>query len=103
MAKLGAIGVHGISGAIYKFVAYSLDTRFKPHRPAVYVATRRREVEPMGAFKHRRLSLDQTDDVRKVLAHDGLRSRTHRANCICVHFEEDQTARSAICKDLRKQ
>ena len=103
MAKLGAVNVPGKSGALYKFIAYSLDTTFKEHRPAVYVVTRRRQVHETGLFKHHRIATDQTDDMRQLLADSSGSRQPRGANCICVHSEKDETARLAIWNDLRKQ
>ena len=102
MSKLGAVNVSGKSGALYKFVAYSLDTMFKKHRSAVYVVTRRHQVAETGSFKHRRIGIDQTDDLRHLLGHSSF-SQARGANCICIHAEEDESARLAIWNDLRKQ
>jgi hypothetical protein len=101
MAKLGAINMTGESGAVYKFVAYTLDTTFKQNRAAVFVVTRRRQSPETGSFKHRRIVMDQTDDLRQLLASDPTPHRDRGANCICVHGEKDEGARQAIWKDLR--
>ncbi|MDD4891380.1 MAG: hypothetical protein PHU85_15775 [Phycisphaerae bacterium] len=103
MPKLGAINVAGKSGALYKFIAYSLDTTFKEHRPAVCVVTRRHQVPATGSFKHHPIAIDQTDDLRQFLACNPGPRPSCGANCICVHAEKDETARMAICNDLRKQ
>jgi hypothetical protein len=103
MAKLGAVNVSGKSGALYKFIAYSLDTMFKKHRSAVYVVTRRHQVAETGSFKHRRIGIDQTADLRQLLACNSGFRQARGANCICIHAEEDETARLAIWNDVRKQ
>ena len=103
MARYGAINIAGKSGAPYKFQVYSLDTVFKRHRPAVYVVTRRRQMPDTGVFRHRRIGIDQTDDLRQLLAQNSSFFGVPGANCICVHDETDARARLAIQKDLRKQ
>ncbi|MDD4891324.1 MAG: hypothetical protein PHU85_15490 [Phycisphaerae bacterium] len=102
MARFGAVDIEGKSGSAYKFIAYSLDTVFRRHRPAVYVVTRRRQVVDTEAFKHRRIGVDQTGDLRRLLAESSGFHGVPGANCICVHDELDKDARLAIQKDLRK-
>ena len=100
MARLGAISVAGKSGTQYRFTAYPLGTTFKKGLGAVLVATRRRQVKRNGAFKHRRMVLDQTDDVSQFLARETRPLADHGVNCICVHVETDQAARLRIQEDL---
>ncbi|HUW33777.1 MAG TPA: hypothetical protein VM223_19375, partial [Planctomycetota bacterium] len=70
-------------------------------RAAVYVVTRRRQVHDGSPFKHRKIGIDQTGDLRRLLADcDGL-ELVRGANCICVHDETDPQARLAIQNDLR--
>lgn len=99
MSKLGAVKMAGNSGSVYRFTAYSLDTVFRRHRPAVVVITRRRQVSPGGAFKHCRLALRQTDDLRML----GKGLKPGRANCLCVLGEKDEATRNSILEDLRRQ
>ncbi|MCG3181719.1 MAG: hypothetical protein BIFFINMI_04118 [Phycisphaerae bacterium] len=101
MARFGSISVPGKSGAAYKFAAYTIDTTFNRNRPAVYLVTRRRQVAETGGFRHHRLALNQTDDLRRLLARRARRGGVHTANCICVHPEPDLATRLAIRDDLR--
>lgn len=100
MARLGIITFAGKSGNEYKFNAYSLGTAFKKGLSAVYIITRRWQHESKGPFKHRRIRMGQTDDLREPLAEEAKSLIKLRANCICVHSEKDETARLAIQQDL---
>ena len=103
MAKLGAIDISGKSGRRYKFIAFSLDTAFRKGRAAVYVVTRRRQAAAGGGFKHRRIGMDQTGDLRRLLADSSRFHGVSCANCICVYDEEDEAARRLVQQDLRIQ
>jgi hypothetical protein len=100
MARLGIITFAGKSGIQYKFNAYSLGTAFKKGLSAVYIITRRWQHESKGPFKHKRIRLGQTDDLRQPLAEEEQSLVKLRANCICVHSEKDQAARLVIQQDL---
>jgi hypothetical protein len=102
MAKLGVIRFAGKSGTQYRFNAYPLGTAFKKGMGAVYVVTRRRQVEPDGAFTHKQMYLGQTDDLRQPLTGQGASLADRGANCICVHGEKDEAARLGIQQDLAR-
>jgi len=100
MSKLGLITVAGRSGNRYNFRAYPLETAFRKGLGAVYVVTRRRQVQPDGGFKHKRIGMDQTDDLRGFLTGGERLLAARGVNCICVHGEKDQAARRDIRRDL---
>lgn len=99
MGRLGSVDVPGKSGAVYKFAAYAINTTFKANRPAVYIVTQRRAAKT-GVFKHRRLAVNQIDDLRQLPLDRSRISKSGTANCICVRSETDPAVRQAIQNDL---
>ena len=102
MAKLGIVKFAGNSGTRYRFQTYPLGTAFKKGVAAVYVVTRRRQVEPDGAFAHKRICLGQTDDLSRPLPDQGEPLASLGANCVCVHGEKSKDARLGIQQDLTR-
>ncbi len=100
MSKLGHVRLAGQSGHEYRFKAYPLGSVFRKGLGAVYLVTRRRQVEPGGGFKHRKMGVDQTDDLRTFLANQVPALTARGANCICVHSEKERSARMVIRGDL---
>jgi hypothetical protein len=101
MARLGTVTFSGTSGNEYKFNTYSLGTVFKKGLSAVYVITRRCQPMSAGPFRHKRIGLGQTADLRKPMAEPEKSQATAlRANCICVYGEKDEAARLRIQQDL---
>lgn len=100
MPRLGTITLPGRSGGQYKFNAYALGTAFKEGLSAVYVLTRRTHRQALGRFRHKPLHVGQTADLRQPLELPAGALTASGANCICVHREQDETARAAISLDL---
>ena len=103
MGKLGIVRFTGKSGDQYKFNAYPLQAGFRKGLGAVYVVTQRRQVESSGAFKHRKICMGQTGDLRESLAGEGESLAARGGNCVCVHGEKDEAARMQIQQDLTRK
>jgi hypothetical protein len=100
MPRLGTLTLPGRSGGQYKFNAYALGTAFKEGLSAVYVLTRRTHRDSVGRFRHKPLLIGQTANLRQPLELDARTMAASGANCICVHREQNETARAAIRQDL---
>jgi len=99
MPSLGSFTLAGKSGTPYRFRAYPLGTTFKKGFAAVYIVTQRKRSTSAGGMQHKPLLLGQSEDLRQPKG-DGDTPFDINANCICVHAEQDHTARKGIQEDL---
>lgn len=99
MPSLGTITLAGKSGTPYKFRAYPQETVFKKGLAAVFLVTRRSEKAKRPA-RHKPLFLGQSGDIRSLDMAPITAAMTAAANCICVHAEQNETARMGIQQDL---
>jgi hypothetical protein len=97
----GNIHIKGLSGKIYTFHAYPLETTF-PEIGAVYFITGR-TVHPDGRIAHSRISCGQTGNM-SVIPYSGQSAsfKENNANCICVLQVEEEHARLAIENDIHQ-
>lgn len=101
MAKLGTIAFTGASGATYDFDVYPWGTGFKKDYGAVYFVTKRGK-NAEGGYSHTRIYLGETEDLSTRFDNHHKQDCFDRneANCICIHGEQDESARLRIEKDL---
>ena len=101
MAKLGTVSFNGASGKKYEFNAYQWGTSFKEDYSVVYFVTKRSKNLEDG-YSHKRIYVGQTEDISTRFdnhhKHDCFVQ--HKANCICVHGEQDEDIRLEIEQDL---
>ena len=97
---LGNVRIKGISGKMYTFRAYPLETLFA-EIGAVYCITRRNHT-PDGRISHSRIYCGETsnlstrtDDVQHIVSF-----KAKKANCICILPKEEESLRMEIERDV---
>ena len=100
---LGNVRIKGLSGRMYTFRAYPLNTTFAKVG-AVYCITSRNQ-QPDGRISHSRICCGETDNLSS-------RSDTHEredslkanhANCICILPNMDEETRVEIESDIHRK
>ena len=99
MAKLGTIVLTGASGTEYRFDVCPWGEDFEP-LAAVYAVTRR--FKRRDSYSHEVLHVGYTSDLPERFEdhHKPDCFKQKRANCICIHREDDESARLRIEEDL---
>lgn len=89
----------GESGKKYSFVIHPMTTMFK-EEAGVYCVTHR-NIDDMNKVSHKHIFVGETDNLAKQFDRsDDQYFRRHKANCICIHLEENRNARLKIESDL---
>ena len=89
----------GESGKKYSFVIHPMTTLFK-EVGGVYFITHR-DIDEMNKVSHKHIFVGETDNLAKRFdKSDDQYFRRHKANCICIHLEEDRKKRLKIESDL---
>lgn len=98
---LGNITLRGASGEAYDFSVFPLFLEFNTRIGAIYLVTER-YLRDGREWRHRILFLDQTASLPAYFkAHRNTECfERFRANCICVHTENDENVRLAVFHDL---
>ena len=103
MSKLDTVALRGRSGETYKFNVYPMDTNFNAVG-AVYVVSRRSKNQEVKKYQYRILYVGETGDLSTRFDdhHKADCFAQNKANCICVHRDDDQVYRLFIENDLTK-
>lgn len=89
----------GESGRKYSFAVHPMTTMFK-EEAGVFLITRR-NIDDMNKVSHKHIFVGETDNLAKQFDRpDNQFARRYKANCICVHLEEDRKVRLKIESDL---
>ena len=93
MTSIGTLKLTGKSGMEYTFEVYSLDTRFGSVG-AVYAITKR-TTQIDGSGTHELVYIGQTGDLSERFDdhHKADCFRQHKANCACVHLDNNESSR----------
>jgi hypothetical protein len=99
MPKIGDLEITGASGTTYTFEVYPLETTLGDHG-AVFAITKRTGTSKSA--NHARIFIGETNRLRDLVkSHSSKPCFTAlRANCICVHGENDKEDRIRIVVDL---
>lgn len=102
MPKLGTISYKGKSGKTYSFTIYSFDTQFSAVGGVYFVNKRTKQSD--NSHTHKRIYLGQTGDLSERFDdhHKADCFKEHKANCICVHRDDNEKSRLAKEDDLLK-
>jgi hypothetical protein len=99
---LGNVHIEGVSGRMYTFRAYPLETSFAEFG-AVYFITSR-ELNPEGRMAHTRIYCGETGDM-SVCPYSALQSASFKANyanCICIMPVKEDVYRRDVEKDIHQ-
>jgi len=89
----------GESGRKYSFAIHPLTTMFK-EEAGVYFFTRR-TIDDTNKVAHKHIFVGETENLaRQFDRPDNQYVRRYKANCICIHLEEDRKTRLKIESDL---
>ena len=99
---LGNVRIKGLSGKMYTFRAYPMETIFAEFG-AVYFITGR-NLNPDGKIAHSRIYCGQTGNmsVRPYDVRQSASFKANNANCICILPAEDEASRRDIEKDIHQ-
>ncbi len=99
---LGNVRIEGLSGRIYTFRAYPLETKFAEFG-AVYFITGRK-MNPEGRIEHSRIFCGQTSNM-SVCPYSSQQSASFKANyanCICILPVNEEISRREIEGDIHQ-
>ena len=98
----GNVRIKGLSGKVYTFRAYPLETRFSEFG-AVYFITGRIQ-KPQGRIAHSRIYCGQTSNmsVCPYTSQQSASFRANYANCICILPVNEDAPRMDIEKDIHQ-
>jgi hypothetical protein len=99
---LGNVRIKGLSGRMYTFRAYPLETAFAEFG-AVYFITGRKHVSD-GRIAHSRIYCGQTGNmaVRPYSVQQSVSFKANQANCICILPIAEDLSRRDIELDIHK-
>ena len=99
---LGNVHIKGLSGRMYTFRAYPLETRFAEFG-AVYFITGRKQISD-GRIAHSRIYCGQTGNMAVCPYNDrqSVSFKANYANCICMLPIEGDISRCDIEKDIHQ-
>lgn len=99
---MGNVRIKGVSGRMYKFRAYPLETKFAKFG-AVFFVTGRNHT-PQGRIAHSRIYCGEAGNMSTTNFSDQLSAsfELHHANCICILPIPEAGVRSDIEKDIHQ-
>lgn len=99
---MGNVRIKGLSGRMYTFRAYPMETKFAEIGAVYFITGRTENLD--GRISHSRIYCGQTSNM-SVRLYNVLQSasfKTNNANCICTLPIEDETSRHDIEKDIHQ-
>ena len=97
----GNVHIQGLSGKMYTFRAYPLETSFAEFG-AVYFITGR-STQRDGKIAHTKIFCGETGNMSlSPYSEHSATLRAHRANCICILPVEEELSRRGIQQDIHQ-
>lgn len=100
---LGNVRIRGVSGRIYTFRAYPIETAFARVGAVYFISSRNHQ--PDGRISHSRIYCGETGNLstRPDVVNSANSFKINNANCICILPKEDGSLRAEIERDIHRK